>query len=291
MPLIASVNRQPGRWWHFVQFPATRLMLAAVAVLAWIGALQAGVKALRIAPESPLGVSVGALLAAGVLAVYAAFVRLVERRAVVELGASGAAAEFAKGALVGAALFSASMLLLWMLGAWRLAGTGGAGPLLYALAGAVIAACVEEVLVRGVLFRILEESLGSWIALGLSALIFGLLHAFNPGANVVSTVAIALEAGVLLAAAYMYARRLWLVIGLHAAWNFTEGGIFGVSVSGGRAHGLLRVQFQGSDLLTGGTFGPEASIVAVVLCLAAGIGFIVLARRRGCVVPPVWQRA
>lgn len=289
--MIAAVNRRPGRWWHFLQFPVTRVILAALAVLVWVSALQAGVKALHIAPESPLGVSLGALLMVGVLVVYAVYVRLIERRAVVELSAAGAAPEFARGALVGAALFSASMLLLWMLGAWRLVGTGRAGALVYPLAGALIAACVEEVLVRGVLFRILEESLGSWIALGLSALIFGLLHAFNPGASVVSTVAIALEAGVLLAAAYMYARRLWLVIGLHAAWNFIEGGIFGVSVSGGQAHGLLSVQFQGSDALTGGTFGPEASIVAVLVCLAAGTGFIILARRRGCVVPPFWRRA
>ncbi len=96
---------------------------------------------------------------------------------------------------------------------------------------------------RGVLFRIVEESLGSWIALALSAALFGALHAFNPGATLTSSIAIALEAGVLLAAVFMVTRRLWMVIGLHTAWNFTEGGVFGASVSGGDAHGMLASQF------------------------------------------------
>ncbi len=287
---IPAVNRPPGRWWKVLQFPVTRLLLAAAALLLWAAAVELGATALRIRPEGALGMALGGLLAAGTLAVYAAYVRLVERRAVVELGTAGALPEFAGGALVGAALFSTTMLVLWMLGAWRPLGVNGPGALLLPLVGAIVAACVEEVLMRGVLFRILEESLGSWIALGLSAAIFGLLHAFNPGAGVVSTLAIALEAGVLLAAAYMYARRLWLVIGLHASWNFAEGGIFGASVSGSQAHGLFTGRFRGSEALTGGGFGPEASIVAVLVCLAAGTAYLVLARRHGRVVRPFWRR-
>lgn len=288
---IPTVNRRPGRGWAVLQFPLTRLLLASAALVLWATALQRGGRALRIEPGSALSAALGGVLIAGTFAVYAAYVRLVERRPAVELGAAGALREGAAGALVGAALFAATMLVLWPLGAWRLVGIAGPGVPLRSLVAALVAGCVEEVLVRGVLFRILEESLGSWIALGLSASIFGLLHAFNPGASVVSTLAIALEAGVLLAAAYMYARRLWLVVGLHAAWNFTEGGIFGAAVSGGQGRGLLAVRFQGSDALTGGAFGPEASIVAVLICLAAGIGFLALARRHGRVVRPSWRRA
>jgi hypothetical protein len=116
------------------------------------------------------------------------------------------------------------------------------------------------------------------------------LHAFNPGATLTSSIAIALEAGVLLAAVFMVTRRLWMVIGLHTAWNFTEGGIFGASVSGGDAHGMLASRFHGPDALTGGAFGPEASIVAVLICLAAGILFLWIARRRRHFVRPFWAR-
>jgi hypothetical protein len=114
----------------------------------------------------------------------------------------------------------------------------------------------------------------------MSAALFGLLHAGAAGASIFSTVAIALEAGILLAAAFMITRRLWLPIGLHAAWNFTEGTVFGASVSGGDVRGVLSSRFEGSDLLTGGAFGPEASLVAVIVCLIASAAMVAIARTR-----------
>lgn len=85
----------------------------------------------------------------------------------------------------------------------------------------------------------------------------------------------------------MLARRLWFVFGLHAAWNFTEGGIFATQVSGSKIEGLIGVQFQGSDLLSGGAFGPEASIAAVAICLLASTVILILAKRKGHVIPPL----
>jgi len=76
----------------------------------------------------------------------------------------------------------------------------------------------------------------------------------------------------LLGAAYALTGRLWLPIGLHLGWNFAEGSIFGMAVSGGSQKGsLITGELHGSNLLTGGVFGPEASIVAVVVCLTAAI--------------------
>src|SRR5206468_8601734 len=137
---------------------------------------------------------------------------------------------------------------------------------------------------RGILFRIVEAGLGSWLGLLVSAAVFGLAHLANPGSNVIGAASIIIEAGILLAAAYMFTRRLWLPIGLHFAWNFTEAGIFGADVSGRHIGGLLRSTLTGPAWLTGGAFGPEASVVAVVLCLAVGVAFIVAAVRRGLVV-------
>ena len=96
--------------------------------------------------------------------------------------------------------------------------------------------------------------------------------------------------GVLLAAVFMLTRRLWMVIGVHTAWNFAEGGIFGASVSGGEAHGILASHFHGPDVLTGGAFGPEASIVAVLICFGTGAAFLWLASKRGHFVRPFWAR-
>ena len=290
MQMIPVVNRQPGKLWKFLQFPLTRFVVAACAVALCVAIPQVAAKLLGIHPHTPLWALVGFIIAAAVLAGYSVYVRVIEKRAVIELGRAGAFTAFGLGALVGAALLCTTMFILSLTGAWVYTGMNAWNQLVYPLAGALVAGALEETLIRGVLFRILEESLGSWIALALSALIFGLLHAFNHGASVVSTAAIALEAGVLLAAAYMYARTLWFVIGLHFAWNFTEGGIFATSVSGGKVEGLIGVRFSGNDLLTGGQFGPEASLVAVLVCLAAAVAFVLLARRRGLVVPAFWQR-
>ena len=83
---------------------------------------------------------------------------------------------------------------------------------------------------------------------------------------------------------------MWLCIGIHIAWNFTQGGVFSVAVSGGQSKGLLQSRMVGPDWLTGGAFGAEASPVALLVCLAAGIALIVLTIKKGNVVPPYWAR-
>ena len=291
MDIALAVNRRPGRLWAFLQFPLTRIVLAVLALAVMIGAIQVGSKAAGIVTRTPPGALVAVLIMIATLATYAAFVRVLERRDVTELGFPRAPQEFASGFAVGVLLFALTMLVLWCFGTVDIEAGGGWSALGYPLLDALIAAVTEETLMRGVLFRIVEESLGSWIALALSAALFGALHAFNPGATLTSSIAIALEAGVLLAAVFMITRRLWMVIGLHTAWNFTEGGVFGASVSGGDAHGMLASRFHGSEVLTGGAFGPEASIVAVLICLGAGAAFLWLASRRGHFVQPFWRRA
>jgi membrane protease YdiL (CAAX protease family) len=94
----------------------------------------------------------------------------------------------------------------------------------------------------------------------------------------------------MLAAIYMITRRLWAAIGLHAAWNFTQGGIYGIPVSGGAMDGVLRPDIRGSDLLTGGAFGAEASLPAIVVATAFGLAVIYVAWRRGQFIAPSWVR-
>jgi hypothetical protein len=143
---------------------------------------------------------------------------------------------------------------------------------------------------RGIIFRITEESLGTWLALFISGLLFGLAHLANPNATVVAALSIALEAGVLLAAGYIVTRRLWVSIGMHFAWNFTLGGIFGVAVSGIEVRGLLKATLTGPDLLSGGPFGPEASVLAVLVCTSMAIILTVHAVRAGRIMRPFWTR-
>jgi hypothetical protein len=232
---------------------------------------------------------VGALLlTAVVLAGYWAYVRVIEKRAVTELSGAHAVRELGAGLALGALLFSVTIAILGALGVFQITGSNGWLVVLGIIPASIMAGVLEETLIRGIVFRILEKSLGSWIALGISAVIFGALHLLNPGATLLNAAAISIEAGVLLAAAFMLTRRLWLCIGTHIAWNFTQGGIFSVAVSGGESKGLLRSRMVGPDWLTGGAFGAEASVVALGVCLAAGIVLIVLAIKKGNVVLPFW---
>jgi uncharacterized protein len=160
---------------------------------------------------------------------------------------------------------------------------------LYAARWILPGAAIEGLLFRGVLFRLIAEWSGTWIALGASAVLFGAAHAFNPGATWFSTMAIAIEAGVLLGAAFIATRSLWFPIGLHFAWNYFEGPVYGTQLSGGTIeHSLIHAHTSGSVWLTGGVFGPEASVPALVICSAAAAALLVYASRTGSIVPCPW---
>ena len=128
----------------------------------------------------------------------------------------------------------------------------------------LVVAVGEEVLFRGIVFRLLDQQWGTVVALILSALLFGFVHITNDNATVWSSVAIAVEAGLLLGAAYKWSGNLWLPIGIHWAWNFFQGPVFGFAVSGNDTSSLIKPVIEGSEWLTGGTFGAEASIPAFV---------------------------
>ncbi|MBI3172158.1 MAG: CPBP family intramembrane metalloprotease [Chloroflexi bacterium] len=282
---------RPSNWVQkFVQFPVTRIFLGLGVLFAAILLMQS---ALRLIP----GIHQGVLDVLGAVAValtalfaYVGFVRLVEKRTVTELSTAGAALELGKGALLGGLLFAATIGLIALFGFYHVSGFNPWTVLLPALSLSIVSGVVEEVLVRGILFRIMEESLGTWLALAISALLFGLMHISNPNATLWSALAIAIEAGIMLAAAFVFTRRLWLAIGIHFAWNFVQGGIFGVAVSGNGVQGLLQSTLDGPPLLSGGAFGAEASIFAVIVCLAAGIYLTWSAWKKGNFIQPFWTK-
>ena len=139
----------------------------------------------------------------------------------------------------------------------------------------------EEIIFRGVLFRWIDEKWGFAVALIVSSLLFGLMHIFQPGATMWSSIAIAVEAGLLLGAAYKYSGTIWLPIGIHWGWTFFQGNIFGFAVSGGDAgSSLIQSSVQGPVILTGGAFGAEASVIAMVLGVLLSVWFIVKVAKR-----------
>lgn len=274
-----------------LRHPALHTVLAFVLFFA--GYAATGIAATGYAPlrNTPVQLLVTLVCAAAAVSLYKWFERKVERREDAELAMPGAPCEAVAGLTGGFALFTAMVGMTALLGGLEIDGVRGLGRFWSMASLSIASGLFEELLFRGVLFRQVERALGSWGALSVTSAFFGLAHLANPGATWFAAVAIAFEAGILLGAAYMLTRRLWLAVGLHAGWNFTQGWVFSVPVSGGKApEGLLIVQRHGPDWLTGGAFGLEASAVAMAVATAAGCVLLWVAWRRGRFVRPMWAR-
>jgi len=266
----------------------SRLVLLAGAVLlaqvAWITlitrALNATVNDLFTKPAVVLLPWLAPATLSAFL-IYWLGVRLLERRKVGELALADAPLYLTVGAIGGFILFGMVMSVLWA-GRWvaydGYAGlTNVAATLLIFAAGATF----EELIYRGAIFRIVEESLGTMIALTLSAILFGASHLGNTAATMASALSIAVAGGMVFGLAYTLTRSLWLPIGLHFGWNFAQGGMFGAAVSGHPVRGLLKFTLSGPSFVTGGAFGPEASIYTTIFGVIVATALGVVAYRRG----------
>ncbi|MEQ6897520.1 CPBP family intramembrane glutamic endopeptidase [Microbacterium sp. KR10-403] len=220
------------------------------------------------------------------LVAYWVVMRFVAGRAVPELAARHAGRDLLIGGGIGAGFLVISVGLIALLGGYRFTFDGAAGlsALPELIAVAIGGAVTEELLFRGLFQQAIEKLGGSRIALAATAVLFGVVHGANPGATVWSSIAIAVEAGGLMGAAFLWRRSLWLVIGLHASWNGIEQAI-GIPVSGHVDPGLAITTVDGPALLTGGAFGLEASLVPVLVSVVISVGMLVAAHRRGRIVP------
>jgi membrane protease YdiL (CAAX protease family) len=201
---------------------------------------------------------------------YRFYVRRIEKRQPTELATPGMARELGSGLLIGAALVTLTFAVLAALGVYQFGGVNAVGAsMLVPLAELVLVGMTEEMMFRGVIFGVTQRSLGSKAAIVISALVFSLAHLPNDGISVLSVAVIAVY-GVLQAAIYMKTRRLWACIGTHIAWNYCISQVFSSTVSGHAAtDGLLRGELVGNVMLTGGTFGVEGSLIALLLIAAA----------------------
>ncbi|WP_203076312.1 CPBP family intramembrane glutamic endopeptidase [Falsiroseomonas ponticola] len=280
---------KPAPWLRVLRLPPVRLVLLGGLLFAML--VMSNDVMLAFAGQPIRAAAAAAGMGALGLAAYAAFVRFIEGRGVSELALPPLRRDLPVGLAIGAGLYAACVLILMLPGIYQVEGLNPWAFLLPAIAMAISSGIFEELLFRGALFRILEEMAGSWIALILSSLVFGFMHLLNPAATVLGALFISIEAGLLLAAAYVLTRRLWLGIGFHMAWNYTQSAIFSGVVSGGvTAPGLIRPRIEGPVALTGGSFGLEASLVAFLLCTATGVVLLALAIRQGRMRPPPWRR-
>ena len=285
-------SRPPGLIARIAHVPPIRIVLFAAAIggALWLQRVVVGGLAQILGGWWP-SAAVGAVLA--ILAVnfaYRGMTRLLEDRPADELALDGAPRETAAGIVVGAACLTLTVVLVAGLGFYHVESVGAWTALLTAFGIAATSSYIEEIVFRGVLFRIVEEWLGTWFAFAISVGFFGFAHLSNPNASLYGAAVIGIEAGVLLGAAYIVTRRLWLAIGIHFGWNFMQAGVFGPNLSGHEVGSLLESRLSGPDLLSGGALGVEGSLFAVLVCGALSALLLRKARRRGLFIPPFWRR-
>lgn len=277
-----------GRRWFLHPGPLRWLRASAwmVVLFAIVTLVYAGIQMLG----NPLTQSGGALGVMKVAAIclfgvglYAVIVRVTENRWPEELALRPALVELALGLVIGAAMLSAVVAGLYGLGVYDISGPRPASAW-GAVSMAIQSGVMEELMFRAVLMRLLMRAFGIWPSLVIQAALFGVVHLTNPNATPVAAAAIAVEAGLMLAGFYLVTGRLWVSIGVHAAWNFTQGWIWGASVSGIPVVESLFVSSPkpgAPELLSGGAFGPEASLPAMVVGTLAAVVTLWWAWKKG----------
>ena len=272
--------------------PITRILLGLlVCFIAFILAQQVTGKVLdlTVADKNLRNLIKGLISSAAVIAAYIYFFRKYEKRAISEFSSKGIAKYVVLGTVIGVLLQSLTILVIMLNGGFEIVSVNPISNMIIPFTVAFSVAIFEEILIRGIIFRIIEEKLGSYISLLITAIIFGALHLANPNSTLMSGICVGIEAGFLMGSAYIYARNLWFPIAIHFAWNFMQSGVFGAVTSGNEnTSSLITTKITGSPLFTGGEFGPEATIQAIIFCSLASIVLLILSGDK--IIRPYWVK-
>lgn len=274
----------PLRWLRATAWMVGLFVLVALASYGSLGVMEGSIT--KGGPGELLVNTVAAVIA---IAVYSLMVWLAEGRKPTELAPGPAIGGILIGLLIGLVVFAAVMAVLIGTGLYQFTWLGPA-PMWTGSALSVQSGVIEEVMARGIILRLTWRAFGPWAAFIFSAGLFGALHLGNDNASVWAAVCIAVEAGLLLGAFYALTGRLWVSIGLHAGWNFTQGTLFGAAVSGtdfGGAIARSTAKAGFPQWLTGGEFGPEASAPALVICTSVGLATLWMAWKAGRFARPI----
>jgi membrane protease YdiL (CAAX protease family) len=269
-----------GRGWAraALSFPAWIGMLVISAIITY-GVLHLSNRPesdLESATNTPMGIVVMLIQLAGTVLVVYAFRRFLDRRSIISLGLNLTrryVRDFIAGILWGIGLISTVFLVIYFAGGATITGVQIPWGTLATLTVIMFLVGInEELYVRGYLLTNLMESTNKYVALLITSLIFSASHLFNPNWTLIGLANIIL-AGLLLGIYFVHRRNLWFPIGMHFTWNLFEGTVYGSQVSGVPTPSVLQTQVVGSELLTGGEFGFEASLVATA---AIGVSIILV---------------
>ncbi|MEO6454940.1 MAG: CPBP family intramembrane glutamic endopeptidase [Ginsengibacter sp.] len=221
---------------------------------------------------------------------YILLFKAYEKRRIKELSTSSFGTNAVIGFVTGLVLQSLFIAVIYIAATYSITRVNPLSTLVPSFSIALSAGFVAEILIIGVLFRLLEQQLGTTISLLLFIFLFAILHINGKGATLLSVCATGVQAGFMLPAAYIFSRSLWLPIFLHFNWDFAEPGIFGaINSSTSITEGWFTSKISGAALITGGQTGPQNSLQSLILCLITGALFLLLAKRKNNFIKPGWR--
>ncbi len=229
--------------------------------------------------------------AAMALITYIFLFKFYEKRKIKELRVSSLGKYAVIGFATGLTLQSLFILIIYAAALYSIISINPLSFLIPGFMQALTAGFVAELLLCGIIFRLTEEKLGTVIALAFSSLLFAIAHGTIKGATLISIFATMMQAGIMLNAAYVFSRSLWLPIFLHFSWDFAEPAIYG-GINPGIAFqkSLLNSKIAGHAFLTGGEFGPQNSIQSLILCSITALIFLWIARQKNNFIQPCWKK-
>jgi membrane protease YdiL (CAAX protease family) len=294
----ATTVHPPSLFWKIIKFPLTQITLGTLCVGIGVVVALVIISLLEqvLVLHSPYPFSFDLLeIILTVLAAYLGYtlyVHMVEQRPMTELARQDLGKSLGLGLLLGICLVTLVIGILWVLGVYHVTGLNDWSVLKTVMVDDLPSAFIQILLLLGILFRITERALGTWLALLITVFLFGLLHFISVPLITIMDIFSILLGGLLFAATYLLTRTLWFPIALFIAWEVTLDGIFGVGATGTSGippKGLLQAHLTGPVWLTGGAFGAQASIVTIVVILAACIYLIARTKQAKQLAKPFWK--
>ena len=277
-----------------IQFPLVRLVIAFLFLFP-VGLLlvllhSAALVLLDNSGQVYFSYFLDILSIVGLFYVYLFYTKVVEQRKALELSFHKFYIEFGVGALTAFLVVSFIVAMLALSGCYRIEGLNSFSNVSFMFVQQMRVGFVEELIFRVILFKLVEEFAGSWIAICVQGVLFGFGHIANPNATIFTSLALIIFFSILFGAGYMITRRIWFIMGIHWSWNFFQAGIFGMPNSGVTQPSLISPVITGPAWLTGGAWGIEASVLTFILLFILGLFLLKKAVDRKQVVKPAWKR-
>ena len=226
-----------------------------------------------------------------VIALYAyrKFFKFYETGQIPELATNKFGRDFGLGLMIGFGLQSIFILALYLNGDYSIYHINEWTAIVPGLMDALVAGVISEILLRGVILRFLEQGLGTVAAIVIVAIMFAIAQVSVNGNHWLSVMAIAMQAGALFSAAFIFTRTLWLPIFMHFAWDFAEPSVYGgINPGISLKESLFVSKISGPEFLSGGKFGPGYSLPSIIFCFIIAILFLILAKRKNNFIKSSW---